>query len=90
MFLIRVGVDLFFDGSRHSDGIYGKNAHELRSRICNISVGTVNANEKHCIQSFQVEGPQNREISLFIGITIGIFFRELFKAEKQLATAAIM
>ena len=41
-------------------------------------------------QSFQVEGPQNREISRFIGNTIGRFFRELFKAEKQPATAAIM
>ena len=32
-------------------------------------------------QSFQVEGPLNREISLFIGNTIGRFFRELFQAE---------
>ena len=40
-------------------------------------------------QSLQVEGPQNREISLFIRNTIGIFLRELFKAEKQSTTAAI-
>ena len=45
----------------------------------------------HLAQSFQVEGPQNGEISLFIGNTIiGRFIRELFKAEKQSATATIM
>ena len=32
------------------------------------------------LQRFQVEGQQNREI----------YFRELFKAEKQPATAAVM
>ena len=32
------------------------------------------------LQSFQVEGPQDREISLFLRIKIGIFLRELFKA----------
>ena len=41
-------------------------------------------------QSFQVEGPQNREISRFIGNTIGRFLWELFKAETQSVTAAIM
>ena len=41
-------------------------------------------------QSFQVEGPQNREISLFIGNKIGRFFRERFQAEKQSATSTIM
>ena len=42
------------------------------------------------LQSFQVEGPQNRKISLFIGNTIGRFLRELSKAEKQPAKSAIM
>ena len=32
------------------------------------------------MQGFQVEGPQDREISLFLRIKIGSFLRELFKA----------
>ena len=32
------------------------------------------------MQSFQVEGPQDREISLFLRIKIGRFLRELLKA----------
>ena len=39
------------------------------------------------LQSFQVDGPQNREISLFIGNTIGRFLRELFQAGKQSANS---
>ena len=35
------------------------------------------------LQSFHVEGPQNREISLFIENAIGRFLRELFKVEKN-------
>ena len=40
-------------------------------------------------QSFQVEGPQNKEISLIIENTIGRFLRE-FSRRNQSATAAIM
>ena len=42
------------------------------------------------MQSFQVDGPQNRQIFLFNENTIGIFLRELFWAEKWSATAAIV
>ena len=40
------------------------------------------------VQSFQVDGPQNREISLLLGNIIGRFvLRKRFKAEKQSATS---
>ena len=39
-------------------------------------------NSLSCIQSFQVEGPKNREISLFIENTIGRFFTETFHGRK--------
>ena len=42
------------------------------------------------LQSFQVEGPTNREISLFIGNTIGRFFAGTFQGGKKSAIAAIM
>ena len=39
------------------------------------------------LQSFQVDGPQNREISLFTGNTIGRFFTITFQGGKQSATS---
>ena len=36
---------------------------------------------------FQVDGPQNREISLFIGNAIGIFFTMTFQVGKNSATS---
>ena len=36
-------------------------------------------------QSFQVDGPQNREISIFIGNTIGRFFTITFQGGKTVS-----
>ena len=47
----------------------------------------MNKNNFNIRQSFQVEGPQNREISLFIGNTIGRFFTETCQGGKTVSNS---
>ena len=61
-----------------------------RDQISNLRRIMERSTEYHrpiYMQSFQVEGPQNREISLFIGNTIGRFVTGTFQGGKTVSNS---